>query len=40
MQVDVIKSRDALLHLRGNWNAVYEADPEAQLYMSWTWIAG
>jgi hypothetical protein len=21
-------------------NAVYEADSEAQLYMSWTWIAG
>jgi CelD/BcsL family acetyltransferase involved in cellulose biosynthesis len=40
MHVDVITSRDTLLRLRSNWNAVYEADSEAQLYMSWTWIAG
>ncbi|WP_245258744.1 GNAT family N-acetyltransferase [Afipia broomeae] len=29
-----------LLRVRSNWEAVYQADPEAQLYMSWTWIAG
>ncbi|EKS38877.1 hypothetical protein HMPREF9696_01346 [Afipia clevelandensis ATCC 49720] len=40
MHVDVITSRDALLRIRSNWEAVYQADPEAQLYMSWTWIAG
>jgi tetratricopeptide (TPR) repeat protein len=40
MHVDVITSRDALDRLRGNWEAVYQADPEAQLYMSWAWIAG
>lgn len=40
MHVDVIKSRDMLLRVRSNWEAVYQADPEAQLYMSWTWIAG
>lgn len=40
MHVDVITSRDALLRIRSNWDAVYQADPEAQLYMSWTWIAG
>jgi hypothetical protein len=28
MHVDVITSRDALDRLRGNWEAVYEADPE------------
>lgn len=40
MHVDVIKSRDTLLRIRSNWEAVYQADPEAQFYMSWTWIAG
>ncbi|MFZ5679463.1 MAG: GNAT family N-acetyltransferase [Pseudomonadota bacterium] len=29
-----------LLRVRSNWETVYQADPEAQLYMSWTWIAG
>lgn len=40
MHADVIQSREMLLRLRSNWDAVYEADPEANLYMSWTWIAG
>lgn len=40
MHVDVIKNRDMLLRVRSNWEAVYQADPEAQFYMSWTWIAG
>ncbi len=40
MHVDVIRSRDGLLRVRSSWEAVYQADPEAQLYMSWTWIAG
>lgn len=40
MHVDVIRSRDRLLRVRSNWEAVYQADPEAQFYMSWTWIAG
>jgi len=40
MHVDVIKTRDMLLRVRSNWEAVYQADPEAQFYMSWTWIAG
>ena len=40
MHVDVITSRETLLRLRSNWEAVYQADPEAQLFMSWTSIAG
>ncbi|WP_275190085.1 hypothetical protein [Bradyrhizobium sp. CSA112] len=38
--VDVITSRDTLLRLRSNREAVYQADPEAQLFMSFSWIAG
>lgn len=40
MHVDVIESHDVLLRIRRNWDAVYDVDPEAQLYMSWTWISG
>lgn len=40
MHVDVITSRDGLLRLRSNWDAVYQSDPEAQFFMSWIWIAG
>ncbi|AZO09629.1 GNAT family N-acetyltransferase [Mesorhizobium sp. M3A.F.Ca.ET.080.04.2.1] len=40
MRVDVIDSFDTLVRLRSNWDAVYAADPEAQYFMSWPWIAG
>ncbi|PBB79321.1 GNAT family N-acetyltransferase [Mesorhizobium sp. WSM3879] len=40
MRVDVIDSFDALVELRDNWDAVYAADPEAQYFMSWPWMAG
>ncbi|RUW78044.1 MULTISPECIES: GNAT family N-acetyltransferase [unclassified Mesorhizobium] len=40
MRVDVIDGFDTLVQLRSNWDAVYAADPEAQYFMSWLWIAG
>lgn len=40
MHVDVISTLDNLLRLRSNWEAVYQADPEAQLFMSFSWMAG
>jgi tetratricopeptide (TPR) repeat protein len=40
MHVDVITSLDKLLRLRSSWEAVYQADPQAQLFMSFSWIAG
>lgn len=40
MQVDVIDSADGMLRIRDNWNAVYDADPTAQLFLSWDWLAG
>ena len=39
MHVDVIESFETLTELKKNWDAVYEADPEAQFFLSWTWIA-
>ncbi|MCA0278128.1 MAG: GNAT family N-acetyltransferase [Proteobacteria bacterium] len=39
MQVDVITDPKALDGLRDNWDRLYEADPEAQFFLSWTWLA-
>ena len=39
MRIDVIDTRAALEQAREQWNAVYAADPEAQFFLSWTWIA-
>ena len=38
MQVDIIDSYDVLLGLKGDWEAVYQADPEANFFLSWTWM--
>lgn len=39
MHIDVIEEFGALESARGDWEAVYAADPEASLFMSWRWIA-
>ncbi|MEZ5669577.1 MAG: GNAT family N-acetyltransferase [Alphaproteobacteria bacterium] len=39
MHVDVIDSADGLAALQRDWTAVYEADPEAQYFLSWTWMS-
>jgi tetratricopeptide (TPR) repeat protein len=39
MYVDVIDNFEVLIKLKANWDAVYDADPEAQFFLSWTWIA-
>jgi tetratricopeptide (TPR) repeat protein len=36
--VDIIDSFETLTEFRANWDAVYDADPEAQFFLSWTWI--
>jgi CelD/BcsL family acetyltransferase involved in cellulose biosynthesis len=38
MHVEVIEGSGALERIRSDWDAVYRADPEAQLFLSWTWI--
>jgi hypothetical protein len=37
MHIDVIDNLDDLKALRGNWDAVYAADPEAQFFLSSGW---
>jgi len=39
MHVDVIEGFAALEGVRNDWEAVYAADPEASIFMSWRWIA-
>jgi CelD/BcsL family acetyltransferase involved in cellulose biosynthesis len=38
LQVDVIDSLDDLLAVRQDWERVYDADPEAQFFLTWSWI--
>lgn len=39
MHIDVIESQEKLIEVRRNWDSVYEADPEAQFFISWTWLS-
>jgi tetratricopeptide (TPR) repeat protein len=39
MHVDVIDRLDDLMTLRRNWDDVYEADPEANYFLSWGWLS-
>jgi tetratricopeptide (TPR) repeat protein/CelD/BcsL family acetyltransferase involved in cellulose biosynthesis len=38
MHIEVIDSIQSFTELRRDWDAVYEADPEAQFFLSWTWL--
>jgi Flp pilus assembly protein TadD len=40
MHVDIIDSFETLTQLKTNWDAVYDADPEAHYFLSSTWISG
>ncbi len=38
MPVDIIDSYDVFALLESNWNRLYEQDPDAQYFLSWTWL--
>jgi CelD/BcsL family acetyltransferase involved in cellulose biosynthesis len=38
--VDIINNIQDLENLKRHWEAVYNADPEAHFFMSWTWLSG
>lgn len=40
MHIDVIETLPSLAKLEENWNAVYDADDEAQIFLSWQWLNG
>jgi len=39
MQVDVVETYTEFEKLKLKWDVVYEADPEAQFFLSWDWLA-
>lgn len=39
MHIDTIESLERFTEIRANWDAVYDADPEAQFFLSWTWLS-
>jgi hypothetical protein len=40
VHIDIIETLPSLAKLEDNWNAVYDADDEAQIYLSWQWLSG
>ncbi len=38
MQIDVIDNIETFQAVRSNWDLVYEADPQAQFFLSWIWL--
>ncbi len=38
MRIDVIDTPEAFAAIRENWEAVFMADPDAQHFLSWTWL--
>lgn len=39
MRIDIIDSYETLLRLKANWDHVYDQDPEANFFLSWTWLS-
>ncbi|MDZ8054847.1 MAG: tetratricopeptide repeat protein [Aulosira sp. ZfuVER01] len=40
MQIDIIDNFATFKKIRENWDSVYEADPQAQFFLSWIWLFG
>jgi tetratricopeptide (TPR) repeat protein len=40
VHIDIIETSPSLAKLEDNWNAVYDADDEAQIFLSWKWLSG
>jgi tetratricopeptide (TPR) repeat protein len=40
VHIDIIETSPSLARIEDNWNAVYDADDEAQIFLSWQWLSG
>lgn len=38
MHIDLIEDWEGLNALRGDWERIYASDPEAHMFLSWTWM--
>ncbi len=39
MRIDIIDSYETFTELKPRWDTVYDKDPEAQFFLSWTWLS-
>jgi tetratricopeptide (TPR) repeat protein len=39
MHIDVIDTLEGFNRIKGDWDAVYAGDPDAEFFLSWTWIS-
>ena len=39
MKIDIIDKIETFEAIRENWDHIYDADPQAQFFVSWTWIS-
>jgi CelD/BcsL family acetyltransferase involved in cellulose biosynthesis len=39
MHIDIIDDLKTFTQLRGNWDAIYEADADAQFFLTWEWLS-
>jgi CelD/BcsL family acetyltransferase involved in cellulose biosynthesis len=39
LRIEIFDQFQDLLAIKENWNSVYRSDPEAQFFLSWTWIS-
>ena len=39
MRTDIIETYAQFEALRADWDRAYEADPEAQFFLSWVWLS-
>jgi len=38
MHIDVIDTMPSLVRIEADWNAAYDADPDANVFLSWKWM--
>ncbi|MEH2330489.1 GNAT family N-acetyltransferase [Nostoc sp.] len=40
IEIEIIDNFETFQTIRNHWDSVYKTDPEAQFFLSWTWISG
>ena len=40
MHISIIDALEGLEALQGDWEAIYDADPQAHFFLSWPWMSG
>ncbi|MEH2174699.1 GNAT family N-acetyltransferase [Nostoc sp.] len=40
IEIEIIDNFETFQTIRNHWDSVYKTDPEAQFFLSWTWLSG